>query len=50
MPLVGRPELFLKQEWVIAQGGDGAQTAVNRAARGGIVYRLEKRIAVKGNP
>ncbi len=48
--LVDRPDLYLKQEWVIAQGGDGAQTAVNRAARGGIFYRLEKRIAVKDQP
>ncbi len=48
--LVGRPDLYLKQEWVIAQGGDGAQTAVNRAGRGGIVYSLEKRIAVKDQP
>jgi hypothetical protein len=48
--LVDRPELYLKQEWVIAQGGDGAQTAVNRAARYGMVYRLEKRIVVKGQP
>lgn len=45
---VDRPELYPKQEWVIAQGGDGAQTAVNRAGRAGIVYRLEKQIMVKG--
>ena len=32
---VGRPDLYLKLEWVIAQGGDGAQTAVNRAGRTG---------------
>lgn len=48
--LVDRPDLYLKQEWVIAQGGDGAQTAVNRAGRYGIVYRLKKRIVVKGQP
>jgi hypothetical protein len=48
--LVNRPDLFLKQEWVLAQGGDGAQTAVNRAGRFGITYTLQKQIAVKGQP
>jgi Dolichyl-phosphate-mannose-protein mannosyltransferase len=46
----GRPDLYPKLEWVIAQGGDGAQTAVNRAGRSGITYRLEKQIIVKGQP
>jgi hypothetical protein len=48
--VVSRPDLYLKQEWVIAQGGDGAQTAVNRAGRFGIAYRLQKQIVVKGQP
>jgi Dolichyl-phosphate-mannose-protein mannosyltransferase len=48
--LVGRPELYPKPEWVIAQGGDGAQTAVNRAGRVGVTYRMEKQIMVKGQP
>jgi 4-amino-4-deoxy-L-arabinose transferase-like glycosyltransferase len=48
--VVGRPELYPKPEWVLAQGGDGAQTAVNRAGRSGINYRLEKQIVVKGQP
>jgi 4-amino-4-deoxy-L-arabinose transferase-like glycosyltransferase len=48
--LVGRPDLYLKQEWVIAEGGDGAQTAVNRAGLYGVDYRLQKRIAVKDQP
>jgi hypothetical protein len=48
--LVDRPDLYLKQEWVIAQGGDGAQTAVNRAGKYGVFYRLEKQIIVKGQP
>lgn len=48
--LVQRPDLSLKQQWVIAQGGDGAQTAVDRAGRYGIVYRLEERIEVKDQP
>ncbi len=48
--LVARPDLYLKSEWVLAQGGDGAQTAVNRAGRFGIFYRLEKRIVVKDQP
>jgi hypothetical protein len=48
--LVGRPDLSLNQEWVIAEGGDDAQTAVNRAGRYGISYQLVKRIAVKDQP
>jgi 4-amino-4-deoxy-L-arabinose transferase-like glycosyltransferase len=48
--LVDRPDLYLNQEWIIAQGGDGAQTAVNRAGRYGMMYRLEKRIVVKDQP
>jgi len=48
--VVGMPELYPKPEWVLAQGGDGAQTALNRARRTGITYRLEKQIIVKGQP
>ncbi len=45
-----RPELFLHEPWVVTMGGAAAQTAVNRAARLGIVYSLEKTIIVKDAP
>jgi 4-amino-4-deoxy-L-arabinose transferase-like glycosyltransferase len=48
--VVRRPELFLQEPWVVTMGGAPAQTAVNRAARLGIVYSLEKTIAVKDAP
>jgi len=47
---VSRPELFLHEPWVVTMGGAAAQTAVNRAARLGIVYSLEKSIMVKDAP
>ncbi|HLK63517.1 MAG TPA: glycosyltransferase family 39 protein [Bryobacteraceae bacterium] len=39
---VERPDLFLWQEWAVVKGGDLVQTAVNRAGRYGIRYKLEK--------
>ena len=45
-----RPELFLHEPWVVTMGGAAAQTVVNRAARLGIVYSLEKTIIVKDAP
>ncbi|HYW48084.1 MAG TPA: glycosyltransferase family 39 protein [Bryobacteraceae bacterium] len=47
---IARPDLFLWQEWAVVKGGDDAQTAVNRAGRYGIRYRLEKRIVEKYEP
>jgi hypothetical protein len=47
---VSRPELFLHEPWVVTMGGAAAQSAVNRAARLGIVYSLEKTIIVKDAP
>ncbi len=47
---VRRPDLFLREEWAIVMGGDAAQSSVNRAARYGIRYRLEKTIVVKDSP
>jgi len=41
---VKRPDLFLRQQWAVAMGGDEVQSAVNRAARYGIRYRMEKMI------
>jgi hypothetical protein len=45
-----RPELFLREPWVVTMGGAAAQTAVNRAARKGINYGLEQTIIVKDAP
>lgn len=47
---VTRPDLHLWQEWVVAMGGDPAQSAVLRAGRYGIRYELEDRIVVKDAP
>jgi hypothetical protein len=47
---VTRPELFLHEPWVVTMGGAAAQSAVNRAARLGINYQLEKTIIVKDAP
>ena len=45
-----RPELFLHEEWVVAMGGDDAQTAVMRAGLRGKAYLLENTIIVKDAP
>ncbi len=45
-----RPELFLHEPWVVTMGGAAAQSAVNRAARLGIAYSLEKTVIVKDAP
>jgi hypothetical protein len=47
---IRRPELFLWQEWAIVQGGDPVQSAINRAGRFGIHYRLEKVIVARREP
>jgi hypothetical protein len=47
---VTRPDLFLWQEWAVVMGGDAAQSAVNRAGRYGIHYRLEKTIVAPRSP
>jgi hypothetical protein len=47
---VTRPDLFLWQEWAVVEGGDAAQSGVNRAGRYAIHYRLEKRIVAKREP
>jgi hypothetical protein len=47
---IARPDLFLWQEWAVVKGGDPVQSAVNRAARYGIRYRLEKTIIEKDEP
>ena len=47
---VKRPDLFLWQEWAVVMGGDEVQSAVNRGARYGIRYRLEKTIVAGREP
>jgi dolichyl-phosphate-mannose-protein mannosyltransferase len=47
---VARPDLHLRQEWAVVMGGDPVQTAINRAARAGIRYRLEKTIVEDKEP
>jgi hypothetical protein len=48
--LVRRPELWLHEQWVVTVGGGDPQSAVQRAARQGIHYSLEKTIVVKDAP
>jgi hypothetical protein len=47
---VARPDLFLREEWAVAQGGDQVQSALNRAWLRGPRYTLQKTIVVKGAP
>jgi 4-amino-4-deoxy-L-arabinose transferase-like glycosyltransferase len=47
---VERPDLFLWQEWAVVKGGDPVQTAINRAARYGIRYHLERTIVKEYEP
>jgi hypothetical protein len=47
---IQRPDLFLWQEWAVVMGGDPVQTAINRAGRYGIRYRLEKMIVAGSDP
>jgi hypothetical protein len=45
-----RPDLFLREEWAVAQGGDKVQSAINRAFLRGPRYTLQKTIMVKNAP
>lgn len=45
-----RPEVFLREEWVVAVAGDPVQSTVQRAYLRGPRYTLEKTIVVKGAP
>ncbi len=47
---VTRPDLFLRQEWAVVKGGDPSQSAILRAGKYGIRYRLEKTIVEKHEP
>ena len=46
---VARPDLFLRDEWAVAIGGDPVQSAINRAYLRGPRYLLRKTIMVKGS-
>jgi hypothetical protein len=45
-----RPDLFLREEWAVAQGGDPVQSAINRAFLRGPRYTLLKIIVVRNAP
>jgi hypothetical protein len=45
-----RPDLFLREEWAVAYGGDKVQSAINRAILRGPRYTLQKTIMVKDAP
>jgi len=47
---IARPDLFLRQGWVLGFAGDDATTAALRADRRGRRYLLRKEIIVKGAP
>jgi len=47
---VRRPELWLWQEWAVVAGGDPVQSAINRAGRYRIRYRLERMIVAGREP
>ena len=47
---VARPEFFLHEEWVVAMAGDKLATAVQRAERRGLRYRLVRAFEEKGAP
>ena len=47
---VARPDLFLREEWAVAMGGDPVQSTINRAFLRGPRYVLQKTIMVKGAP
>jgi hypothetical protein len=47
---VTRPDLFLWHQWAVVKGGDPSQSAIHRAGRYGIRYRLEKVIIRKDEP
>jgi hypothetical protein len=47
---VVRPDLFLREDWAVAMGGDAVQTVVDKARLHGPRYELERRIMVKGAP
>ena len=47
---MGRPDLFLREEWALAVAGDPVAMAVLKVPRSGPHYELRKRIIVEGAP
>jgi len=47
---IGRPDLFLDEEWAVAISGDPVATAILRARRSGPEYECVKMIALKDAP
>ncbi len=47
---VARPEFFLRERWAVAFSGDTLATALQRAERRGLRYRLVETISGKGEP
>jgi 4-amino-4-deoxy-L-arabinose transferase-like glycosyltransferase len=45
-----RPDLMLWEQWAVAIGGDPVQTAMFRAHRRGLRYKLVQTVQVKGAP
>jgi hypothetical protein len=45
-----RPDVYLRSTWVVAEGGDAVQTAVDRVQLKGPHYRLVRQIIVKDAP
>jgi len=48
--LLSRPDIHLRGEWALVMGGDPVQTAIWKAPRFGIHYRIVRTIVVKGAP
>jgi hypothetical protein len=47
---MARPDLFLRADWAVVQGGDEVQTMIDKARLHGPRYELERRVTVKGGP
>ena len=47
---IARPDLFFREEWVLAMAGDAVAAAVLRVPPSGAHYELQKRFIVEGAP
>ncbi len=50
MATIARPDLHLREEWVVASSGDAVSTAMLKLRRNGPRYECVRMIAVKGAP
>jgi hypothetical protein len=48
--VVARPDLFLREEWIVTMSGDTLSSVIYRALKDGPYYDCEKRIEVTGAP